>query len=233
MRLRDRDETAFDEVFRHWKKSRTKIQTLEKRDSDQAAKSSGVQPEPSGALSKLCGRPDRTACALSWLAVPRSGIGWLVSGARQSAASSSSRAPPKNEDEKTGGTNRAASAASTVATGDGQPASARRSGGPTADRAHADGGSAGTRPACRASTGAAQRRPCSEPRPAARSRSTAQSAVRGGEERQRRAGGSKNRDASGGAVLAYDPSGASAPRGTAGQITGFQFPRRLAYSASK
>ena len=122
--------------------------------------------------------------------MPRSGIGWVVSGARQSAASSSSRAPPKNEDEKTGGTNRAASAASTVATDDGQPASARRSGGPTADRAHADGGSAGTRPACRASIGAAQRRPCSEPRPAARSRSTARRrAVRGGEERQRRAGG--------------------------------------------
>ena len=83
---------------------------------------------------------------------------------------------PENEDEKTGGTNRAASAASTVATGDGQPASARRSGGPTADRAHAGGGSAGTRPACRASIGAAQRRPCSEPRPAARSRSKASGA---------------------------------------------------------
>ena len=67
---------------------------------------------------------------------------------------------PENEDEKTGGTNRAASAASTVATGDGQPASPRRSGGATDDRAHAGGGSAGTRlprrsnakagPACRA-----------------------------------------------------------------------------------
>ena len=64
MRLRDRDETAFDEVSRHWKKLRPNIQTLEERDSDQAAKSSGVQPEPSGALSKLSGRSDRTACAL-------------------------------------------------------------------------------------------------------------------------------------------------------------------------
>jgi len=73
--INERSETAFDGVSRHWKKLRPKIQTLETRDSDQAAKSSGVQPEPSGALSKLCGRPDRTACALSWLAVPRSGIG--------------------------------------------------------------------------------------------------------------------------------------------------------------
>ncbi len=39
-------------------------------------------------------------------------------------------------------------------------------------------------------------------------------ALRGGEERQRRAGGSKNRDAYGGAVFAYVPSGAPAPRGT-------------------
>ncbi len=202
---RGRDETAFDEGVQTLEGAGAENPDIGRRDSDQAAKS--------GALSKLRVRSERAACALSWLAVPRSGIGWLVSEARQSAASSSSRAPPKNEDEKTGGTNRAASAASTVATGDGQPASARRSGGPTADRAHADGGSAGTRlprrsnakagPACRASIGAAQRRPCSEPRPAARSRSTARRrAVRGGEERQRRAGGSKNRDASGGAVLA-------------------------------
>jgi hypothetical protein len=35
------------------KKTGAKIQTLEKRDSEQAAKSSGVQPEQSGALSKL------------------------------------------------------------------------------------------------------------------------------------------------------------------------------------
>ena len=65
MRLRDRDETAFDEAFRHWKESWPEIQTLEKRDSDQAAKSSGVQPEPSGALSKLRVRSERAACALS------------------------------------------------------------------------------------------------------------------------------------------------------------------------
>ena len=51
-------------VSRHWKKLKPKIQTLEKRDSGQGAKSSGVQPEQSAALSKLCGRPDRTACAL-------------------------------------------------------------------------------------------------------------------------------------------------------------------------
>lgn len=52
-------------VFRHWKKLGAKVQTLEKRDSDQAAKSSGVQPEQSGALSKLRVRPERVACALS------------------------------------------------------------------------------------------------------------------------------------------------------------------------
>ena len=123
---------------------------------------------------------------------------------------------PENEDEKTGGTSRAATAASTVATGDTQPASARRSGGPTDDRAHAGGGSAGTRPACRASTGAAQRRPCQARRSAGRGvcSKARRRALRGGEERQRRAGGSKNRDASGGAVLAYVPSGAPAPRGT-------------------
>jgi hypothetical protein len=123
---------------------------------------------------------------------------------------------PENEDEKTGGTNRAASAASTVATGDGQPASPRRSGGATGGSGQADAGSAGTRPACRASTGAAQRRPCQARRPAGRgvcSKARCR-ALRGGEERQRRAGGSKNRDASGGAVLAYVPSGAPAPRGT-------------------
>ena len=73
--INERSETAFDEVSRHWKKLEPEIQTLEKRDSDQAAKSSGVQPEPSGALSKLRVRPERAACALSWLAVPRSGIG--------------------------------------------------------------------------------------------------------------------------------------------------------------
>jgi len=56
-------------VSRQWKKLGPKIQTLEKRDSDQAAKSSGVQPEPSGALSKLRVRPERVACALCWLAV--------------------------------------------------------------------------------------------------------------------------------------------------------------------
>ena len=139
--LSERSETAFDEASRHWKESWPKIQTLEKRDSDQAAKSSGVQPEQSGALSKLRVRSERAACALSWLAVPRSGIGWLVSEARQSAASSSSRAPPKNEDEKTGGTNRAAEAAVDVTAATGQPASARRSGGPTGDRAHAGDGS--------------------------------------------------------------------------------------------
>ena len=88
----------------------------------------------------------------------------------------------------------------TAATG--QPASARRSGGPTADRAHAGGGSAGTRPACRALTGAAQRRPCSEPRPAARSRSKASGASLA------RAAIPPRRESRG-----HVPSGASAPRG--------------------
>jgi len=48
---------------------------------------------------------------------------------------------PENEDEKTGGTNRAAEAAVDVTAATGQPASARRSGGPTGDRAHAGDGS--------------------------------------------------------------------------------------------
>jgi hypothetical protein len=129
-------------------------------------------------------------------------LGRLVSEARQSAASSSSRAPPKNEDEKTGGTNRAAEAAVDVTAATGQPASARRSGGPTGGSGQADAGSAGTRPACRASTGAAQRRPCSEPRPAARSRSKASGASLA------RAAIPQRRESRG-----HVPSGASAPRG--------------------
>ena len=124
MRLRDRDETAFDEASRHWKESWPKIQTLEKRDSDQAAESSGVQPEPSGALSKLCGRSDRTACALSWLAAAAGGgIGAVGEWSPSIRSLFLFARAPENEDEKTGGTNRAASAASTVSTGDGQPAS--------------------------------------------------------------------------------------------------------------
>ena len=105
-------------VSRHWKNLRPKIQTLESRDSDQAAKSSGVQPEPSGALSKLCGRPDRTACALSWLAVPRSGIGAVGEWSPSIRSLFLFARAPKTEEEKTGGTNRAAIAASTVPTGD-------------------------------------------------------------------------------------------------------------------
>ena len=130
---------------------------------------------------------------------------------------------PENEDEKTGGTNRPRRCgASSRERRPGQPASARpasatlrrgrRSGGATDDRAHAGGGSAGTRlprrsfakagPACRASTGAAQRHPCSEPRPAARSTSKASGASLA------RAAIPQRRESRGNV-----PSGASAPRG--------------------
>ncbi len=173
MHLRDRDETAFDEASRHWKESWPKIQTLESRDSDQAAKSSGVQPEQSGALSKLCGRPDRTACALSWLAVPRSGIGWLVRGARQSAASSSSRAPPKTKTrrraERTG--RRQPPRRWQPATGS-QPRPDVQEGRPaTAPTRAAEAQARGQRAEHDAPRPSGD--PCSEPRPAARSRSTA------------------------------------------------------------
>ena len=87
------------------------------------------------------------------------------------------RAPPKRK-EKTGGPNRAASlcavalakaqAASTVTTGDTQPASARRSGGPTDDRAHAGGGTRRHAASVPSMSGAAQRRPCQARRPAGR-----------------------------------------------------------------
>ena len=49
------------------------------------------------------------------------------------------RAPPKRK-EKTGGPNRAATAAVDATAATVQPASARRSGGPTDGRAHAGGG---------------------------------------------------------------------------------------------
>ena len=160
-------------------------------------------------------RPDGLRSFLGWLLPPPPAC-LSVSGARQSAASSSSRAPPKTKTrrraERTGRRQPPRRWQPAIR----QPASARRSGGPTGGSGQADAGSAGTRPACRASTGAAQRRPCQARRPAGRGvcSKARRRALRGGEERQRRAGGSKNRDASGGAVLAYVPSGATAPRGT-------------------
>ena len=232
---------------RHWKISGPFFQALEKRDSGQAARSSGVQPEQSGALSKLCGRADRTACALSWLAAAAGGgIGAVGEWSPSVRSLFLFARAPENEDEKTGGPaslRESGAMPGQERTGrreppssrerqPGQPASARRSGGPTGDRAHAGDGSAGTRlprrsnakagPACRASTGAAQRRPCQARRPAGRGvcSKARRRALRGGEERERRAGGSKNRDASGGAVLAYVPSGAPAPRGGGLRVKG-------------
>ena len=160
-------------------------------------------------------RPHGLRSSLGWL-LPPSAACLSVSEARQSAASSSSRAPPKTKTRRRAERTGRRQPPSSRERRPGQPASARRSGGPTDDRAHAGGGSAGTRPACRASTGAAQRRPCQARRPAGRGvwSKARRRALRGGEERKRRAGGSKNRDASGGAVLAYVPSGAPAPRGT-------------------
>ena len=82
MRLRDRDETAFDEGPRHWKKLGTKIQTLE------------------------------NATALSWLAAAAAGgiraVGEWSPPIRSLFLFARA---PENEDEKTGGTNRAARAA--------------------------------------------------------------------------------------------------------------------------
>ena len=98
-------------MSRDWKESRTNIQTLEERDSDQAAKSSGVQPEPSGALSTCGFRSESHACALSWLAVPRSGIGAVGEWSPSIRSLFLFARAPENEDEKTGGTNRAAIAA--------------------------------------------------------------------------------------------------------------------------
>ena len=107
-----RDETAFDEVSKRWKELWSKIQTLEKRDSGQAAKSSGVQPEPSGALSTMRVRPERAACALSWLAAAATGgIGVVGEWSPSIRSLFLFARAPENEDEKTGGTNRAASAA--------------------------------------------------------------------------------------------------------------------------
>ena len=167
---------------RRWKTVEGTFPDVGKRDSGQAAKRRIKQAVRSS-------RPDGLRSSLGWL-LPPSAACLSVSEARQSAASSSSRAPPKTKTRRRAERTGRRQPPSSRERRPGQPASARRSGGPTADRAHADGGSAGTRPACRASIGAAQRRPCSEPRPAARSRSTARRrAVRGGEERQRRAGG--------------------------------------------
>lgn len=110
--ISERSETAFDEGVQTLEETGAGNPDIGKRDSDQAAKSSGVQPEPSGALSKLCGRPDRTDCALSWLAAAAGGgIGAVGEWSPSIRSLFLFARAPENEDEKTGGTNRAARAA--------------------------------------------------------------------------------------------------------------------------
>ena len=164
---------------RHWK-------TRQRPRREKLRRSAGAKRRTKQAVRSS--RPHGLRSSLGWLVPPQAA--WLsVSEARQSAASSSSRAPRKTKTRRRAERTGRRQPPSSRERRPGQPASPRRSGGATDDRAHAGGGSAGTRlprrsnakagPACRASTGAAQRRPCSEPRPAARSRSTAQRAVRG------------------------------------------------------
>ena len=103
MGVNERSETAFDEGVQALENTGTENPDVGKRDSDQAAISSGVQPEPSGALNKLRGRPDRAACALSWLAAAAAG-GMSFGEWRPSIRSLFLFArAPENEDEKTGG----------------------------------------------------------------------------------------------------------------------------------
>ena len=110
--INERSETAFDEGVQTLEEITAGNPGIGKRDSDQAAKSSGVQPEPSGALSKLRVRPERAACALSWLdAAAAGGIGAVGEWSPSIRSLFLCARAPENEDEKTGGTNRAASAA--------------------------------------------------------------------------------------------------------------------------
>ena len=149
------------------------------------------------------------------------------------------RAPPKRK-EKTGGPNRAANlcavalakaqAAVVASAATTQPASPRRAGGATDDRAHAGGGTRRHASSVPSMSRAAQRgtllRAASsgaeEERPVRGRVSGRAGAFRTGRRPvtaqrivARRTDDSKNRDAFGGAVFAYIPSGAAAPRGTA------------------
>ncbi len=175
-RQKRRDETAFRGDFqsledclrqfsRRWK-------TRQRPRRDKLRRSAGAKRRTKQAVRSS--RPDGLRSSLGWL-LPQPAACLSVSGARQSAASSSSRAPPKTKTrrraERTG--RRQPPRRWPPATGsqprpdvqEGRPATA-----PTrateAERAASE----------RSTTGAAQRRPCSEPRPAARSRSTARRA---------------------------------------------------------
>jgi len=84
---------------RHWKKLPPVFQALEKRVSGQAARSRDVQERQSGALSKLCGRPDRTACALFLSGGPCGVAARLAASSAATAfllfARAPTRSPPK------------------------------------------------------------------------------------------------------------------------------------------
>ena len=169
---------------RHWKKSPAVFQALEKRGGGQAARSRDVQERRSGALSKVCGRSDRTACALFLSGGPCGAAARLAASSAATAfflfARAPTRSPPKAGGKSAAERREVGSVFGECPEGGGPPLFTRAvQARVTAEGGPARGGSEGTRPACRASTGAAQRRPCSEPRSAARSRSTAQRAVRG------------------------------------------------------
>jgi hypothetical protein len=124
------------------------------------------EPRRSGAAKRRfkqavrSSRPDGLRSCLGWL-LPPSAACLSVSAARQSATSFSSRAPPKTKTRRRAERTGPATAGLDPQRGAiRQPASPRRAGGATDDRAHAGGGSAGTRlprrsfakaePACRA-----------------------------------------------------------------------------------
>ena len=105
----------------------------DERDSGQAAKRRTKQAVRSS-------RPRGLRSPPRWL-LPPSAACLSVSGARQSAASYSSRAPPKTKKRRRAERTGPATAGLDPQRGAiRQPASARRSGGPTDDRAHAGGG---------------------------------------------------------------------------------------------
>ena len=201
---------------RHWKTLAAFSQALEKRASGQAARSRDVQERQSGALSKLCGRSDRTACALFLSGGPCGVAARLAVRSAATAFLLFARAPTRSP-PKAGGKSAAERREVGERSENGRRAEARRSSrGPFPPSRNASARQAGPRdrrgrPSPRRKL---SERPASEAQPARPSAVLAPSRVqRRGVEARRAARALRGRRGAGAPSRGNFPSGASAPRG--------------------